>query len=831
MNADNLDQLIKNFNLSTHQKKIVDSNKDNILVIACPGSGKTHTLIARYINMLLKNDLKPEETIMITFTKKAGVEMLNRLEKVIPNKIPYHVGTIHGLSYKILKEYNNLKNIIIDEQDVKKYLNDIINTQNLENYEIIKLKIQNIIDQSSITFPFEMKTVLKKNNLEKYSKEFNLIYKLYKQKKKKENLMDFNDLMIMLNNFLLDKKSTDFKKKIKYIFFDEYQDVNSIQNNILLKLLEESKVMVVGDDAQSIYSFRGSSVKYILNYNLGKPHKMYLLEENYRSTSSIVNYCQEIISHNLNQINKNIKSMNPDKCFKPDLHSFKTVKEQYEWIANDIIQKTNEGIKLSEIAILSRNNNSLNNIELYLITKNISVSKHLGLTLLDKSHIKDFIAFIIILINPKSSLHWKRIICLHPYYDELKANKLLEESLLEKDLPDLYNTIIQIKKIKKDVDKIKLIINYMEHFWSNENKNDINNLLCYLKNYSLEEFINNLYLNQEVNPNSDEMLYLSTIHGAKGLEWNYVYIIDMNSRNFPFIRPKYYLDELEEMDEERRLFYVASSRAKQKLIITFHNNISPLLREINPLLYNYHNITINKIKPTFDISIDVKNYLNFIGYSDISNILGNIVNKKSIINKNLSILNNLNSSIISNFITYLISKIIQTNYPTKIKKFGFNKNLNNKIYLDYLNPEISWKDSLSNIFYLSSEIDTPENKDYLTNDTTFDHYLKLEKGICKIIDKINPKEIYTNYIVSHGSVTSIIDILCDQTLIDIHINLELNNIVTIYNISQLLLSVYLLKKNNIIINNIILYDPINGEINDLDITNIDIVHFKKIIYN
>jgi DNA helicase-2/ATP-dependent DNA helicase PcrA len=117
------------FNLSDDQQKIVDAIEDNILVIACPGSGKTHTLIARYINLLSKCNIKPIETIMITFTKKAGIEMLNRLNKIIPDKIPYHVGTIHGLSYKILKEYNNLKNIIIDELDIKSYLIDIINNE------------------------------------------------------------------------------------------------------------------------------------------------------------------------------------------------------------------------------------------------------------------------------------------------------------------------------------------------------------------------------------------------------------------------------------------------------------------------------------------------------------------------------------------------------------------------------------------------------------------------------------------------------------------------------------------------------------------------------
>jgi len=821
LNSNDLNILIKNFNLSEKQKDIVEAIEDNILVIACPGSGKTHTLIAKYINMLLKYNLKPEETIMITFTKKAGIEMLNRLNKIIPNKTPYYVGTIHGLSYKILKEYNNLKNIVMDEQDVKCSLDNIINNQKLENSEIIKSNIQSIIDQSSITHPFNMKSVLKKYNLDNYSKEFNLIYKLYNQKKKQENLIDFNDLMIMLSNFLLDKKSDQLKNKMKYIFFDEYQDINSIQNNILLKLSEYSKVMVVGDDAQSIYSFRGSSVKYILNYNLGKSHKMYLLEENYRSTSSIVNFCQDIISHNLNQFNKNIKSMKNNLHDKPHINSFKTIKEQYEWITNDIIKKVNDGVKLSDIAILSRKNSQLNDIELYLISRKISVSKHIGLALLNKSHVKDFIAFIIILINPKSQLHWRRIICLHSGYDNAKANKILEDSSLGKDLPELHNLIIQIKKINKDIEKTKLIINYLEQFWPNTNdKKDIYNLLDYLKDLSLEEFINDLFLNQDIDTTKQDTLYLSTIHGAKGLEWDHVYIIDMNSRDFPFIRPKYYIDELEEIDEERRLFYVASSRAKEKLTITFHNNVSSLLREINPLLYinqsyTESNINVNKIKPTLDISLDIKNYLNLIGYYNISKVLIEIVNNKSSINKHYDIPKNYNVSIISKIINCLILKIIQKNYQVKIK--------NNQDKIDF---NISWENMINSIFSLPSfkYINISDYYELLNNNMIYNYYTQIEKGICKIINKIKPNDIYLNYITTYGSVSGIIDILCDNIMFELGTNLNCNNV------CEKLLHAYLLKKNNYNITNIIFYNPSSGEINNLDITKINIIYLKKLIY-
>ena len=343
-------QILENLKLSEQQEKIVNATEDNILVVACPGSGKTHTLISRYVKMILNNEIAPEETLLITFTKKAGLEMLNRLGKILPHKIPYHVGSLHGLGYKVLQEYNDINYTVLDEKDVRDYLRDLVNeNQTLQQLDeedsfLIKSKLQMIIDQASTTYPFDFKQVLKKNSLEKYYKEFNFIYKLYQQKKKKENLVDFNDLMVLFSKFLDDSKSDLFKDKIKYVFFDEYQDVNPIQNYILHKLAIKSKIMVVGDDAQAIYAFRGSSVKYILNFNetfndSNKTHQMYLLAENYRSTPSIVDFCQDIISHNKNQFEKSVVSKQEKFGFNPCVFCFKSQNEQYKWIVEDIIKK------------------------------------------------------------------------------------------------------------------------------------------------------------------------------------------------------------------------------------------------------------------------------------------------------------------------------------------------------------------------------------------------------------------------------------------------------------------------------------------------------------
>lgn len=886
--SDNL--ILENLKLSEQQEKIVNAQEDNILVVACPGSGKTHTLISRYVKMILNNEVGPEETLLITFTKKAGMEMLNRLTRVLPHKIPYHVGSLHGLGYKVLQEFNDINYTVLDEKDVKDYLRDLImenqTLQQLDEEELglIKSKIQLIIDQASTTYPFDLKVVLKKNNLDRYQKEFTYIHKLYQQKKKKENIVDFNDLMILFSKFLEDPKSETFKNKIKYVFFDEYQDVNPVQNFILEKLSEKSKVMVVGDDAQAIYAFRGSSVKYILNINEtfkdpNKTKQMYLLAENYRSTPSIVDFCQDIISHNSNQFSKTVISKQEKFGFKPCVYSFNSQSEQYKWIVKDIIEKNKQGVKFSDMVILSRKNNLLDEVELHLMGNKIPTVKHLGLSLLDKSHIKDFLAWITLLVNPKSSIHWKRIISLHPGYGIKKANQILDagndiiaslkahidrEKLTNPEytgLTELYDSIQWLRKTKRDIDKARFIINYLEKLWILKKESnvdgkiaDIFNLLNYLKNSSLEQFINDLYLNQEVETNLENVLYLTTVHGAKGLEWEYVYIIDMDSKNFPSIRPKYYTEELEDMDEERRLFYVAASRAKKYLFITMtqdfrpesNQQISPFLREINPELYTSCGVKIEKFQPQLVISRDVQNYLRFIGYNKVASYFSQLVNTRTNVNKPFDVPRHIeklpNKMIIGNFIDYLISKMIQINYPKKIKKFDLNivhkyQNFPQKIYLEYIDPQNDWRNILEHIFFISTWSIPDKNtelsiyRDLLVSQSAFNYYLELEKGICKIISSIKPKEIYTHYVVSHGSVRGEIDIFCDDTIIEIKSALSsYNEIANIPNISQTLLYGYLLKKREIKINKIILYNPLNGEVNNFDIGNFNLVNFKKTIY-
>ena len=327
--------------LNEQQLQVINSKDIYTLVIACPGSGKTHTLISMYIKLIVEDKINPDNFLLIIFTKKAGQEMSGRLSSLVPTKLPAYVGSLHGLSYRVLQEYKNINYTVLDEKEskniIKELCDDFLDIDDSETF-LIKQKIVSIIDTASSSYPFNLYEVLKKNCLEKLNDKIDLIYKKYQENKITENLIDFNDLMLSFSHFLDTEESTDFKNKIEFIFFDEYQDVNPIQHYILSKFKGFARIMVVGDDAQSIYAFRGSSVNYILNFpNEFTPNKMYLLEKNYRSTNQIVTYFQDIISKNTNQYKKDVISISPNNGIKPVIIGFNDNKQKNQWIINDIL--------------------------------------------------------------------------------------------------------------------------------------------------------------------------------------------------------------------------------------------------------------------------------------------------------------------------------------------------------------------------------------------------------------------------------------------------------------------------------------------------------------
>ena len=876
-------EIMETLTLNEQQLQVINSKDKYTLVIACPGSGKTHTLISMYIKLIVEDKINPDNVLLITFTKKAGQEMSGRLSSLVPTKLPAYVGSLHGLSYRVLQEYKNINYTILDEKEskniIKELCDDFLDIDDSDTF-LIKQKIVSIIDTASSSYPFNLQEVLKKMCLEKLNDKIGLIYTKYQEKKINENLIDFNDLMLSFSHFLDTEESTDFKNKIEFIFFDEYQDVNPIQHYILSKFKGFARIMVVGDDAQSIYAFRGSSVNYILNFpNEFTPNKMYLLEKNYRSTNQIVTYFQDIISKNTNQYKKDVISVSPNNGIKPVIIAFTDNKQRNQWIINDILKNKENGISLSKMVILARKNDSLDKIEIELVKQGITVIKHNGLSILDKHHVKDFLAFIILLINNKSSIHWKRILSLH-------LNVNLAHDIIESSCNNGLSIKETIKKLKdtqvsyanslkeldgvfdfltnqksKDIDKARYILSYLERIWSLKNKydnhleekiKDILLLISYLSTSTMKDFINELYLNQSIELNLDNTIYLTTIHGSKGLEWEYVYLIDVDSDTFPSVKYGYYLDEGDEIEEERRLFYVACSRAKYNLVITYNFNLnpsslltmSPFIREINKDYYTGVNVDYTSYGMSGVISIDVNNYLKYYGFSKIYPILKNIKCERKVLHGGFEIPKYLDKFeysrlVISNFIDFLIAKMIQINFSKQIKKFELNiiyklEKFPQKIRQNYIDELNDWRNLLEDIFFIATYNIKDEGsifndlKNLLINNNIYSYYNEISKKLYKFISESNPKEINSHLNVTHAKIKGEIDILVDNKIFEIKTNQ--GEIATMTNIIQTLLYGYLLNKKERIIDEIILYNPLTGEINLFDTKDFNFKKISSIIY-
>ena len=902
--ANEIDQkeIVNQMNLNEQQGQIVkaEQDKENILVLACPGSGKTHTLISRYINLVTNHhsgtNIDPEKILLITFTKKAGQEMENRLKSIIPTKLPHYVGSLHGLGYRILQRFNKVNYTVLDEKDCKVLLRDVIDsTLNIESIEdedisLIKSKASMVIDQASTSYPINLNDIVSKLNLDNYLQVFKKILKNYQDTKKKQNLVDFNDLMVLFATFLKTKKSEEFINSIDYIFFDEYQDVNPIQNYILSKFKEKSNIMVVGDDAQSIYKFRGSDIKYIWNFSKDyDPNKTYYLESNYRSTQQVVDFSQDIIKNNHNQFEKEVKSANEKSGTKPHVLAFKDVNnvDQYRWIAEDIKNRHKSGVAYSDIVILARKNSLLDKIEYQLLSHNIPTIKHLGISLLDKVHIKDFLAFIVILVNNKSSIHWKRILALHPEIGVVKANEIIEfnpdirlsiktlvqqSNFYKKTIGSLDSVLDLIESSNLIMEKIKIIILYLQDLWkknkSTYRSNNIDNmiedtriLLNYISNKSsLEEFINDLYLNKEIDQDFEESVYLTTVHGAKGLEWEYVYIIDMDCRNFPAVMPKFFKDEIDEMEEERRLFYVAASRAKTNLIITYNLDLhperltcmSPLLNEVNKDLYIPYGVESVDISLTGNVSKDVMNKLRFDGFNRIRDFILKLNFEIYGVNKQLDNVGYLqkmtkgyvNRIVLGNFIDYTISKMVLVNFPKNIKSFDLNlihkyqaflqSAHNKKVYHNYVDKISDWRDILEDIYYISSykmKDVSEELKNFIEGQEMYQFLINLSKGLVSFIKKNHPKidKIFTHYNITFDSIKGELDLLIDDHLIEIKSSFY--QTATLANLSQSLIYGYLVEKKEVKINKVSIFNPLMGTITSFDTSKFNFNKFKDKIYN
>ena len=575
-----------------------------LLILAGAGSGKTKTITTR-IAYLISIGIAPSSILTLTFTNKAANEMRTRALKLIDkSKISSYplLCTFHKFGLLFLKMYisklgrkNNF--IIIDTDDKKKILKsyDSDITVSVLASEISKMKNMLISPEMALK---NSETSEKENN--SFYKKVALIYEKYEQNLEKENLVDFDDLLLLPYKILdLDKELCDsVSSTYQYIMVDEYQDTNDIQFKLLKKLCStHSNICVVGDDDQSIYGWRGTKIENILNFkNEFANAKMIKLEQNYRSTTHILNAANELIEHNRNRLGKNLISTKGKGDEVEIIESDDTNCEANK-IATQITELINSGVNPNEIAILYRVNALSRGIEEGLSRAGIVYKMVGGQKFYERAEIKDIIAYLRLIISNNDDFSLRRIINRPKRgLGDVGLSKI--EKLAIQNHTSLFDTILEldggvvgkkvglaldefaknILELSKEsdfgvvLDRFEEIFKIKEYYKSQTDGDDrvanIDEFMASLKEnikneeFDLTEFLNDLSLQSEQDAIANDAISVMSIHASKGLEFDYVFVIGLEEGFFPLI------GDTSDIEEERRIAYVAITRAKKHLVLS-----------------------------------------------------------------------------------------------------------------------------------------------------------------------------------------------------------------------------------------------------------------------
>ncbi|HET54197.1 MAG TPA: ATP-dependent helicase [Ignavibacteria bacterium] len=605
--------------LNSQQFIAVTTTETPLLVIAGAGSGKTRVITYK-VSYLIEKGINPNSILLLTFTKKAANEMLNRVEKLLANKSTSSVlgGTFHSFSNYVLRKFGNLIGIsnsfsIIDTEDASDII-DLLKTElNISGKKKgipfpKKSKIQTIISKSK-NLECNISEIVKKyyNENFEYVNEIETIAQAFEIYKKTANLLDYDDLMLILRDNL--KKNSQFKraiqKSIEYILVDEYQDTNNAQREIVELLADKNgKITVVGDDSQSIYAFRGANFENILRFPQNLPNcGVVKIEENYRSEQGILNFTNDIILNAKIGFKKNLFSQRVSRK-KPIIKRLSDGIAEAEYIVNKILEIRENNLDYKDFAILTRASWHSNYVQTELIKRKIPFIVVGGIKFSERRHIKDIVAFIKITINSIDAIAWHRVLQLIEGIGKIRAKEIVQvihnnKGIIDfsgfekrkyyqeiKVLQDLFNKVIDEKMpvlqiIEHILNYYRPILKQLEDDFEVRNK-DLDIFISIAQNYnSIENFLADFTLEPPSNRYQDETtpnirtdekpLVVSTIHSSKGLEWHTVFIPFALDGLLPSSKS---FGSIEEIEEERRLFYVASTRAKENLFITMPSYVS-----------------------------------------------------------------------------------------------------------------------------------------------------------------------------------------------------------------------------------------------------------------
>lgn len=597
--------------LNDKQREAASQIDGSILILAGAGSGKTRTITYRIAHMIENIGISPYSILAVTFTNKAAKEMRERVEELVGDVAKAcTISTFHSFGMRLLRMYGkevgyNSNFTIYDTDDQKRIVKAILKGQNL-SINGVKLTERDLVSMIS-----KIKEQIK--TLDEYSvmnKQIVEVYDKYNRALLESNAMDFSD--ILLNTYKLLQKPEILEKvqnKYKYIMIDEYQDTNNLQYKIIdLIARKSSNLCVVGDENQSIYGFRGANILNILNFeNNYNNAKIIKLEENYRSTTTILDAANELIKNNKSSKDKKLWTQN----VKGDLIKVlacDNARDEVSRIIEIIKENHQNGIAYRDMTILYRTNAQSRLFEEGFLRYNIPHKVFGGISFYSRAEIKDIIAYLSIIVNPQDELNLQRIINVPKrkvgekgiekiitYARENNLNllealshikeisgltvvgkeKLLEMYDIIKELKDLSYTETASYIVQTLIDKIKYI-DYIKENYSDaeariENIDEFKNSILELENVvgelRLNEYLENVSLISATDDLEEKSDYvkLMTIHNSKGLEFPIVFLVGFENEIFPGTRAMF---EEKEMEEERRLCYVALTRAEKKLYLS-----------------------------------------------------------------------------------------------------------------------------------------------------------------------------------------------------------------------------------------------------------------------
>src|SRR6476660_9710416 len=624
--------------LNEQQLAAVTAPPGPILVIAGAGSGKTRTLTYR-VAYLLENGIDPRNILLLTFTNKAAREMLNRVANLLPiDASGLWGGTFHSVGNRILRRHGTALGYssgfsIMDREDQKDLINTVVASAGIDPKEIRFPKGDVLAEIFSFVINTEMP--LEALLAEKFPYFLPLLDKIqdvrnrYEKKKKATNSVDFDDLLqktlVMFQQH--ERIASFYRQKFQFILVDEYQDTNRIQADLVDLLARDHRnVMVVGDDAQSIYSWRGANFQNILEFPKRYPDaQVFKIEMNYRSLPEILDVANAAIAANVQQFRKRLSATRESKTLKPALVALNDGAEQAQFIAQRILELRDEGVDLNEIAVLYRAHYHALELQLELSRRGIPYQITSGIRFFEQAHIKDVTSFIRFVANPRDEVAFNRMVKLLPGIGNRTAENLWQawergvavagigdpgqettsapsglsvpgyrfgERLLAMNVPakskkmwtQLAHTLDEIAPDGQPNPPSEMITSVVEAIYDDYAKmnfpnydlrrEDLDQLAVFARQFKdVHEFLSQLALISNVDAEAapaqaseKEAVNLSSVHQAKGLEFHTVFVIWLTDGMFPSRRSPATRDALE---EERRLFYVAITRARDELYLTY----------------------------------------------------------------------------------------------------------------------------------------------------------------------------------------------------------------------------------------------------------------------